>query len=136
MFEIGRPVSYLVCEIGYHRGRCISCLNHAPTPHKAVFGVRKNEMSVERNILEKGRLTVMRGRKGSTLTELLMQISVIAPLIAILLLAFRWAERQATAVAVGQTYTSAVFFWAKYTQQLRKRYRRPVFKCAALLRLS
>ncbi len=37
MFEVGRPVSYLVCEISDYRGRCISCLNHAPTPHKAVF---------------------------------------------------------------------------------------------------
>lgn len=38
IFEIGRPVYYLVCEIGYYRGGCITCLNHKPTPHKAVFG--------------------------------------------------------------------------------------------------
>jgi hypothetical protein len=30
MFEIGRPVSCLVCEIGYHRGGCISYLDLTP----------------------------------------------------------------------------------------------------------
>ena len=47
MFEIGSPASYLVCEIGYHRGRCISCLNYVPTPRKAVFGAATRRIRLE-----------------------------------------------------------------------------------------
>ncbi len=47
MFEIGRPESHLLCEIGYHRGRCISCLNHAPTPRKVVFGAVTHRIRLE-----------------------------------------------------------------------------------------
>ncbi len=38
IFEISRSVYYLVCEIGYYRGGCIACMNHASTLNKAVFG--------------------------------------------------------------------------------------------------
>jgi hypothetical protein len=34
-------------EIGYYRGGYISCLNHAPTPHKAVFGATTRRIRLE-----------------------------------------------------------------------------------------
>jgi len=47
IFEIDRPMSCLVCEIGYYRGGYISCLNHAPTPHKAVLGPTTRRIRLE-----------------------------------------------------------------------------------------
>ena len=47
MFEIDRLVSYLIREIGYQGGHCISCLNHVSTPREAVLGVTTRRIRLE-----------------------------------------------------------------------------------------